>query len=233
MCKIRRRYEVYEFIDQLLYGLKNTILVFVLSCVLGTGLGLLIAILRNSRRKIIAASLQAYTAIIRGVPELLIILLMYFGGTALLSAVFGRYVEINAFAAGVTALTIVFSAYAAEIFRGAINAIAPGQSEAAMSLGLPQWQIWLLVIIPQMVPIALPAFCNLCISLIKDTSLISVVALTDVMRVAYVGAGSLRAPLPFYLAASAIYLTLTSLSLLSFKLIERHYAIPFAKRLKR
>ncbi|ACI58164.1 octopine/nopaline transport system permease protein [Rhizobium sp. BK619] len=224
---------MYEFIDQLLYGLKNTILVFVLSCVLGTGLGLLIAILRNSRRKIIAASLQAYTAIIRGVPELLIILLMYFGGTALLSAVFGGYVEINAFAAGVTALTIVFSAYAAEIFRGAINAIAPGQSEAAMSLGLPQWQIWLLVIIPQMVPIALPAFCNLCISLIKDTSLISVVGLTDVMRVAYVGAGSLRAPLPFYLAASAIYLTLTSLSLLSFKLIERHYAIPFAKRLKR
>lgn len=220
---------MYEFIDQLIYGLKNTILVFVLSCVLGTGLGLLIAILRNSRRKIIATSLQAYTAIIRGVPELLIILLMYFGGTALLSAVFGRYVEINAFAAGVTALTIVFSAYAAEIFRGAIKAIAPGQSEAAMSLGLPQWQIWLLVIIPQMVPIALPAFCNLCISLIKDTSLISVVGLTDVMRVAYVGAGSLRAPLPFYLAASAIYLTLTSLSLLSFKLIERHYAIPFAK----
>ncbi|MBB5663847.1 octopine/nopaline transport system permease protein [Rhizobium leguminosarum] len=220
---------MYEFIDQLLYGLKNTILVFVLSCVLGTGLGLLIAILRNSRRKIIAASLQAYTAIIRGVPELLIILLMYFGGTALLSAVFGRYVEINAFAAGVTALTIVFSAYAAEIFRGAINAIAPGQSEAAMSLGLPRWQIWLLVIIPQMIPIALPAFCNLCISLIKDTSLISVVGLTDVMRVAFVGAGSLRAPLPFYLAASAIYLTLTSLSLLSFKLIERRHSIPFAK----
>lgn len=220
---------MYEFIDQLIYGLKNTILVFVLSCVLGTGLGLLIAILRNSRRKIIAASLQAYTAIVRGVPELLIILLMYFGGTALLSAVFGRYVEINAFAAGVTALTIVFSAYAAEIFRGAINAIAPGQSEAAMSLGLPQWQIWLLVIIPQMIPIALPAFCNLCISLIKDTSLISVVGLTDVMRVAFVGAGSLRAPLPFYLAASAIYLTLTSLSLLSFKLIERRHSIPFAK----
>ncbi|MBP2449230.1 ABC transporter permease subunit [Rhizobium leguminosarum] len=220
---------MYEFTDQLIYGLKNTIFVFFLSCVLGTGLGLLIAILRNSRRKIIATSLQAYTGIIRGVPELLIILLMYFGGTAFLSAVFGRYVEINAFVAGVTALTVVFSAYAAEIFRGAINAIAPGQSEAAMSLGLPRWQIWLLVIIPQMVPIALPAFCNLCISLIKDTSLISVVGLTDVMRVAFVGAGSLRAPLPFYLAASVIYLMLTSLSLLSFKLIERRYSIPFAK----
>jgi octopine/nopaline transport system permease protein len=164
--------------------------------------------------------MQAYTGVIRGVPELLIILLMYFGGTALMSAVVGRYIEINAFAAGVTALTVVFSGYAAEIFRGAINAVAPGQREAAMALGLSRWQIWPLIIIPQMIPIALPAFCNLCISLIKDTSLISVVGLTDVMRVAYIGAGSLRAPLPFYLAASAIYLTLTSLSLLSFRLIE-------------
>ncbi|RFB81633.1 ABC transporter, partial [Rhizobium leguminosarum bv. trifolii] len=69
----------------------------------------------------------------------------------------------------------------------------------------------------------------LCISLIKDTSLISVVGLTDVMRVAYIGAGSLRAPLPFYLAASAIYLALTSLSLLSFRLLERRYSLPAMK----
>ncbi|MBB5577098.1 octopine/nopaline transport system permease protein [Rhizobium paranaense] len=173
--------------------------------------------------------MRTYTGVIRGVPELLIILLMYFGGTAFLSMIVGRYIEINAFAAGVTALTIVFGAYAAEIFRGAINAIAPGQREAAKALGLPRWQIWLLIIIPQMIPVALPAFCNLCISLVKDTSLISVVGLTDVMRVAYVGAGSLRTPLPFYLAASAIYLMLTSLCLLSFKLIERRYSIPFWK----
>ncbi|MBB3571751.1 ABC transporter permease subunit [Rhizobium sp. BK491] len=218
-----------DFIGQFRHGLTNTLIVFFLSCALGTTLGLLIAILRNSRRKALSASMQAYTGIIRGVPELLIILLMYFGGTALLSAIVGRYIEINAFAAGVAALTVVFSAYAAEIFRGSINAIAAGQREAAMSLGLPRWQIWLLIIIPQMIPIALPAFCNLCISLIKDTSLISVVGLTDVMRVAYVGAGSLRAPLPFYLAASAIYLTLTSLSLLSFRLVARRYPVSSAK----
>lgn len=220
---------MYGFLDQFILGLKNTLFVFFLSCAFGTILGLLIAMLRNSRRKPISACMQAYTGIIRGVPELLIILLMYFGGTALLSAAVGHYIEINAFAAGVTALTIVFSGYAAEIFRGAINAVAPGQREAAIALGLSRGQIWLLIIIPQMIPIALPAFCNLCISLIKDTSLISVVGLTDVMRVAYIGAGSLRAPLPFYLAASAIYLTLTSLSLLSFRLIERRCALPLAK----
>ncbi|WFU05925.1 ABC transporter permease subunit (plasmid) [Rhizobium sp. CB3171] len=220
---------MYVFLDQFIYGITNTIVVFFLSCALGTSLGLLIAIFGNSRRKAIASCLQTYTGIIRGVPELLIILLMYFGGTAFLSMIVGRYVEINAFAAGVTSLTIVFGAYAAEIFRGAINAIAPGQREAALALGLARWQIWFLIIIPQMIPVALPAFCNLCISLIKDTSLISVVGLTDVMRVAYVGAGSMRAPLPFYLAASAIYLMLTSLSLLSFKLIGRRYSIPFGK----
>ncbi|MBY5827723.1 ABC transporter permease subunit [Rhizobium leguminosarum] len=193
---------MYGFLDQFILGLKNTLFVFFLSCAFGTILGLLIAMLRNSHRKPVSACMQAYTGIIRGVPELLIILLMYFGGTALLIAAVGRYVEINAFVAGVTALTIVFSGYAAEIFRGAINAVAPGQREAATALGLSRWQIWLLIIIPQMIPIALPAFCNLCISLIKDTSLISVVGLTDVMRVAYIAAGSLRAPLPFYLAAS-------------------------------
>lgn len=217
------------FFDQFIHGLTNTLSVFFFSCVLGTILGLLIAVLRSSPRKVISACMQAYTGIIRGVPELLIILLVYFGGTALLSAAVGRYIEIDAFAAGVTALTVVFSAYAAEIFRGAINAIAAGQREAAISLGLSRSQIWLLIIIPQMIPIALPAFCNLCISLIKDTSLISVVGLTDVMRVAYIGAGSLRAPLPFYLAASTIYLTLTSLSLLSFRLIERRHSLPLAK----
>ncbi|AVA25765.1 ABC transporter permease subunit [Rhizobium sp. NXC24] len=220
---------MYIFLDQFIYGMTNTIVVFFLRCALGTSLGLLIAIFGISRRKAISACLRTYTGIIRGVPELLIILLMYFGGTAFLSMIVGRYIEINAFAAGITALTIVFGAYAAEIFRGAINAIAPGQREAALALGLPRWQIWFLIIIPQMIPVALPAFCNLCISLIKDTSLISVVGLTDVMRVAYVGAGSMRAPLPFYLAASAIYLMLTSLSLLSFKLIERRYSIPFGK----
>lgn len=209
-----------DFFDQFTRGLGNTLLVSFLSGALGTSLGLLIAIVKTSGKGTGALVAQAYTSIVRGVPELLFILVVYFGGTAAISAAAGRYVEINALAAGVAALTVVFGAYAGEIFRGAIKAIPNGQTEAAMSLGLARWQIWLFVIIPQMVPVALPAFCNLCISLIKDTSLISIVGLIDVMRVAYVGAGSMRAPLPFYLAASAIYLALTSLCLISFRLLE-------------
>jgi octopine/nopaline transport system permease protein len=213
-----------DFFDQFILGLGNTLLVSFLSGALGTSLGLLIAIVKTSGNGKSALIASAYTSIVRGVPELLFILVVYFGGTAAISAAAGRYVEINALAAGVAALTVVFGAYAGEIFRGAIKAIPDGQSEAAMSLGLARWQIWVFVIIPQMVPIALPAFCNLCISLIKDTSLISIVGLIDVMRVAYVGAGSMRAPLPFYLAASAIYLALTSLCLISFRLLERRFS---------
>lgn len=220
-----KKINLLDFSDQFTRGLGNTLLAAFLSGALGTALGLLIAIVKTSGDGKGALIARAYTSVVRGVPELLLVLVVYFGGTAAISAVAGRYVEINALGAGVVALTVVFGAYAGEVFRGAIKAIPDGQTEAAMSLGLTRWQIWLFIIVPQMVPAALPAFCNLCISLIKDTSLISIVGLIDVMRVASVGAGSMRAPLPFYLAASAIYLALTSLCVISFQLLERRFSI--------
>jgi octopine/nopaline transport system permease protein len=217
---------VSGFLLQFLLGLQVTIIVSLASGTLGTALGLLVATIKLSRFRLTSLIAHGYTTIVRGLPELLVILVIYFGGTAAITAMFGRYVEISPFAAGVVALTIVFGAYSAEIFRGAIASIPPGQREAAASLGLSSWQAWLLVTIPQMIRIALPGFCNLWVSLLKDTSLISVVGLTDIMRVAFVGAGSMRAPLVFYLAASALYLLLTSLSLLSFRLVQRRLAIP-------
>ncbi|MGR9221357.1 ABC transporter permease subunit (plasmid) [Rhizobium leguminosarum] len=142
----------HEFHIQFISGLLNTTSVFFLSALLGTIVGMTIAIMivsQDARGSNIAV---AYTNTVRGVPELLIILIAYFGGTAALSALAGQYVEINAFAAGVIALTLVFGGYAAEIFRGAINAVPVGQVEAAKSLGLAPWQSWVFVIIPQMVP---------------------------------------------------------------------------------
>ena len=214
------------FFVQFVHGLQVTVLVAAASGILGTLLGLLVAVIKLSQLRLPVLIGQAYTTIVRGLPELLVILVVYFGGTAAITALTGRYVEISAFAAGVAALTVVFGAYCAEIFRGAIQSIPQGQTEAALSLGLASWQVWLLVIVPQMIRIALPAFGNLWVSLLKDTSLISIVGLTDIMRVAFIGAGSMRAPLTFYLAASALYLTMTSLSLASFRLLERRLLIP-------
>ncbi|TBF87923.1 ABC transporter permease subunit [Rhizobium leguminosarum] len=214
------------FMLQFINGLKTTVLLALASGTLGMALGLLVAAGRLSRFKPISLAAGVYTTVIRGVPELIIILLIYFGGTVAISAVFGRYVEINAFLAGVVSLTVVFGAYAAEIFRGAVLSIPAGQIEAARSLGLHPWQTWMLVILPQMLRIALPALANQWISLVKETSLISIVGLTDIMRVAAIGAGSLRAPLTFYLAASVIYLALTSIALVAFSLLERRFAVP-------
>ncbi|RVD30988.1 ABC transporter permease subunit [Mesorhizobium sp. M4B.F.Ca.ET.017.02.2.1] len=214
------------FAVQFVSGLKTTVLLALISGMLGMALGLLAAAGRLSRWRALSLLVGFYTTIIRGVPELIIILLIYFGGTVAISAFFGRYVEVNAFLAGVVSLTVVFGAYTAEIFRGAVLSIPAGQIEAARSLGLHSWQTWLLVILPQMLRIALPALANQSISLVKETSLISIVGLTDIMRVAAIGAGSLRAPLTFYLAASALYLALTSLALLIFNRLERHFAVP-------
>lgn len=214
------------FEEQFLRGLETTVLVAAISGAFGMLVGLAGAAAKLSRFRALRMVADAYTTIVRGVPELLVILLVYFGGTAALTALVGSYVEVSALWAGVFSLTVVFGAYATEIFRGAIQAIPRGQTDAALSIGLAPWQTWLLVILPQMARIALPALCNLWISLLKDTSLISIVGLSDIMRVAVVGAGSMRDPLTFYLAASALYLMLTSVSLLTFRLVERRVLAP-------
>lgn len=211
------------FATQFVAAFMVTVSLALVSGAIGTTVGLSFAILKNASTSGISRIVSAYTTVVRGVPELLIILLIYFGGTAFASKIAGRYVEVNAFTAGAVALSVVFSGYATEVFRGAIAAIPVGQMEAANSLGLNAWHRWLFVAGPQMLRLALPAYGNLWMSLFKDTSLVSIVGLTDIMRVAYVGAGSLRAPLTFYLAASALYLFLTSLTLLSMRLAERRY----------
>ncbi len=211
------------FAIQFAGALLITIGLGLVSGFLGTAFGLMLAILKNARAPRVTGLITAYTTIVRGVPELVIILLIYFGGTALASRIAGRYVEINAFTAGTVALTVVFSGYATEVFRGAIAAVPAGQAEAAKSLGLNAWQRWTFVIGPQMCRLALPAYGNLWISLFKDTALVSIVGLTDIMRVASLGAGSMRAPLTFYLAASALYLLLTTVTLVSIRSVERRY----------
>lgn len=214
------------FQAQFLRGLEITVLVAAISGAFGMAVGLAGAAAKLSGSAPLRVLAEGYTTIVRGVPELLVILLVYFGGTAAISAMTGSYFEISALWAGVFSLTVVFGAYATEIFRGAIQSIPRGQSEAALSIGLAPWQTWLLVILPQMARIALPALGNLWISLLKDTSLVSIVGLSDIMRVAFVGAGSMRDPLSFYLAASALYLALTSVSLLSLRLLERRFLVP-------
>jgi His/Glu/Gln/Arg/opine family amino acid ABC transporter permease subunit len=214
--------DVQGFGDQIATGAITTLRVAITSLALGIVVGLCAAMAKLSQYHALSRLAGGYTTIIRGIPELLIILILYFGGTVALTALFGRYVEVDAFVAGVFSLTIVFGAYATEVFRAAILAVPAGQIEAANSLGLTRILVWRLVIIPQMWRYALPGLGNLWLTLLKDTALISVVGLEDLMRKTSVAAGSTHDPLTFYSIAAGLYLSFTSVSLVGLALLEWH-----------
>ena len=209
------------FGDQIIAGAITTLQVALTSLVLGMAVGLCGAMAKVSEIGALRWLADGYTTIVRGIPELLIILILYFGGTVALTALFGRYVEVDAFAAGVFALTIVFGAYATEVFRAALLAVPRSQIEAAHALALSRALTFRLVILPQMWRYALPGLGNLWLTLLKDTALISVVGLEDLMRKASVAAGATHDPLTFYLIAAALYLTFTSISLVGLTLLEQ------------
>lgn len=211
----------HGFGPQIILGAITTLQVAFTSLVLGIVVGMCGAMAKRGQIHSVRWAANVYTTVIRGVPELLLILILYFGGTVALTALFGRYVEIDAFAAGVFALTIVFGAYATEVFRAAIQGVPFGQIEAAHALGLSRSYVWRLVIIPQMWRYALPGLGNLWLTLLKDTTLISVVGLEDLMRKANVAAGSTHDPLKFYSAAACLYLLFTSISLIGLAGLER------------
>lgn len=214
--------DMQGFGDQIATGAITTLRVAITSLALGMVVGLCVAMAKLSPYRALRRFAGGYTTIIRGVPELLIILILYFGGTVALTSLFDRYVEVDAFAAGVFSLTIVFGAYATEVFRGAILAVPTGQIEAANALGLTRILVWRLVIVPQMWRYALPGLGNLWLTLLKDTALISVVGLEDLMRKTSVAASSTHDPLTFYSIAASLYLSFTSVSLVALALLERH-----------
>lgn len=205
---------LYGFWPSILQGLWITIQLALAALAFGLTLGLLGALAKGSKWWPVRGLATAYTSLVRGIPELLIILLVYFGASQFLmmiASLFGYddYIEISAFSAGVFALGFVFGAYATEVFRAAILAVPPGQAEAAKALGLKRLQAFVLILLPQLWRHALPGLSNLFLVLLKDTSMVSVIGVTDLMRMAYVGAGSNKAPFTFYLAAAIMYLLMT------------------------
>src|SRR5262249_42386812 len=193
----------------LLEGAEMTLLVSAISLVFGTLVGFLGAGAKLSRLRGLRFLADVYTTVIRGIPELIIILLLYFGGTVTLTALAGHYVEVNGFGAGVFALSIVFGPYATEIFRGAVLGIPRGQTEAARSLGMRRPAVFWTILLPQLWRFALPGVGNLWLVLLKDSALISVVGLEELLRKTAITAGSTRQPFTFYFAAALIYLAFT------------------------
>ena len=172
---------------------------------------------------------NCYTTVIRGVPELLVIYLFFFGGSGAVmyvASIFGynEYIEINAFISGSFAIGIISGAYSTEVFRGAIQSIDKGQFEASKVLGLKKPVHFFKVIMPQMLRLAIPNLSNVWQITLKDTSLISVTGLVEIMRQSYIAAGSTRDPLFFYSFAAVLYLLLTYLSMKLINKLEVRYS---------
>ena len=195
----------------LLQGAVVTILLAVTTAPFGFAGGLALAVLKLSPSRVVRAMCEAYTTFFRGIPDLLALFIVYFGlqllldriGTALALSV---HLELNAFVAGVIALGVVVAAYSSEVWVAALGAIPRSQIEAAQTLGLARAQVFRLVVLPQLVRVALPGLGNIWTILLKDTSLISTLAVMDLLRAASEASRNTTRPIVFYSAAAAIYL---------------------------
>lgn len=211
---------------QLMAGLSMTVRASLLAMALAMVLGLVGAWAKLQGPRLVRAAAQTYTTVIRGVPELVLLLLIYFGGTIILQQLVGlftpgAYAEINAFTAGVFTIGFVYGAFATEVFRGAILAVPKGQIEAAKACGMPRGLILWHILMPQVLRFALPGLGNVWLVLLKASALMSVVGLDELTRKAFIAAGATFQPFTFYVAAALIYLGVTIVSTLAIDYMER------------
>ncbi|WPP46240.1 ABC transporter permease [Pseudomonas sp. AN-1] len=225
--------DLHGFGPALLAGTWITIKLALASLAVGLVLGLAGALAKTSKYGALQWLGSSYSTLVRGVPELLWVLLIYFGSVNLMRALadaLGMHsLELSPFAAGVLALGLCFGAYATEVFRGAILAIPKGQCEAGQALGIGTFAILWRLILPQMWRIALPGLGNLFMILMKDTALISVIGLEEIMRHSQIAVTASKQPFTFYLIAACIYLSLTIVAMSSLALMEKRAARGFRR----
>ena len=215
--------------DELFRATLMTIAVSITAMLIGFSFAAIFTPLKLSKLKSLNLIANIYTTVIRGVPELLVIYLFFFGGSGAImfvASMFGynEYIEINAFVTGSFAIGIISGAYSTEVFRGAIQSIDKGQFEAAKVLGFSKFKQFYKIILPQMLRLAIPNLSNVWQITLKDTSLISVTGLVEIMRQSYIAAGSTRDPLFFYSFAAVLYLLLTFLSMKFLNKLEAKYS---------
>ena len=203
----------------LLEGARLTVLVGLASMAIAVFLGLIGAWGKLTQARPAQMAAGTYTTVIRGIPELVLILLVYYGVPTLIqdiTAAAGRevIVDLNPFTAGVATIGFIYGAFATEVFRGAYLAVPKGQMEAARAMGMSSALTFRRVTLPQMWRFALPGLGNVWMVLIKATALISVIQLPELMRNADIASRATRMPFTFYFAASLLYLVITIASMI-------------------
>jgi octopine/nopaline transport system permease protein len=233
------------WLDELTFGAGLTLIVALVSFALGALFGSLAAAAKLSGSRALRGAADTYTTVFRGVPDLLVLYLFYFGGGAMITALarlfgYAGVISMPAFLTAVVAIGLVNGAYQTEVIRGAYLAIARGELEAARAIGMGRVTMLRRIVVPQVLRFALPGLGNVWQLCLKESALVAVIGLTvhlpaidvfslftlpevrfnDLLRQAHVAAGSTRQPFIFYLAAAGFYLVLTSLSTFAFNRAE-------------
>lgn len=219
---------LHGYLPSLLDGAWLTLQVALLSLLLALVLGLAGASARLSRTVLLRVPASVYTTIVRGIPDLVMMLLIFYGGqigiNMVTDALGWDYVDVNPFAAGVATLGFIFGAYFTETFRGAFLAVPAGQLEAGRAYGMSRWQVFHRILFPQMLRHALPGLGNNWQVMQKSTALVSIIGLSDITWLADQAGRSTHEPFLFYGVVCVFYLGLTTLSALVFGWLERRYS---------
>lgn len=218
------------YYQSILQGALLTVGVSLAALVVAIFLGLAGAAAKLSGRRALVWLATAYTTVVRGVPELVLMLLIFYGGTIglnhLLEALGSRRsVDINPFAAGVLTIGFIYGAYMTETFRGAILAIPRGQMEAAWAFGMGRVRTFVRITAPQMVRYAIPGFTNNWLVLIKATALVSLIGLHEMTYLAKQASAATREPFTFFLFAAALFLVYTTVSLWALRWVNRRFSL--------
>ena len=207
--------------DELLRGAGLTLGLALATLPFGVTLGLLLAFAKNSTEPSLRLFGHAVTTLFRGLPELLTLFLVYFGGQQVIREVgsllgYADRWQLDGFLAGVIALGVVFAAYASEVFLSALKVLSRGSVEAARALGLGRWHSFRFVVAPELFRLALPGLSNVVLSLIKQTALVAVISYEELLRATAIAAGSTHQPVFFFTVACLLYLGLTAVVTIAF-----------------
>ena len=218
------------YYESILRGALLTVGVSLAALAVSIVLGLLGAAAKLSGQRGLVALATVYTTIIRGIPELVLMLLVFYGGSIGINTLLelsgtGATLEINPFSAGVLTLGFIYGAYMTETFRGAILAIPRGQFEAAAAFGMGPAQIFLRITLPQMVRYALPGFTNNWLVLIKATALVSLIGLQEMTYLAKQASAATRSPFAFFLFTATLFLLYTWASLIVLRRLDARFSL--------
>lgn len=219
---------VWEYIPLIFQGAWLSLRVMLVSLLVALLLGLLNATIKLFGPAWLKLASNFYTTVIRGIPELVMMLLLFFGGeklaNLLLQSAGFAPIELNKFISGVLTIGFVYGAYYTETFRGAFLAVPRGQLEAGVAYGMNGWQVFRDILFPQMLPFAIPGINNNWLGLMKATALVSILGLEDMVWLTEQAGRATQQPFLFYFLVCLIYLVITASSGWMFRWLKQRYA---------